>query len=257
MKQNWKRCLPLLSTLLPVALGAAMPWLASAFQDARMGNSQESLELNMVSLTLLQDNRLEQTLRIASSGPVTIPWEGGTALTEDEALQAAEEAWDMMYSFNMVSKWERSMLSKGERTAEPRLMVAGDGSSALVWDCRWADEDWNWSAAMAVDDVSGKAVQIDVGSPVEMNNMVISSAGTDGKHVVYRENYYVQVDMWVQFLEYYYNANLMTVTELGDISEGEMQFLLSLKFLYNEENVQTLSLPLELYYDRTRMRFNF
>ena len=36
-----------------------------------------------------------------------------------------------------------------------------------------------------------------------------------------------------------------------------MQFLLSLKFLYNEENVQTLSLPLELYYDRTRMRFNF
>ena len=63
--------------------------------------------------------------------------------------------------------------------------------------------------------------------------------------------------MWVQFLEYYYNANLMTVTELGDISEGEMQFLLSLKFLYNEENVQTLSLPLELYYDRTRMRFNF
>ena len=113
MKQNWKRCLPLLSTLLPVALGAAMPWLTSAFQDARMGNSQESLELNMVSLTLLQDNRLEQTLRIASSGPVTIPWEGGTALTEDEALQAAEEAWDMMYSFNMVSKWERSMLSKG------------------------------------------------------------------------------------------------------------------------------------------------
>ena len=43
MKHDLKRYLPLLFALPPVALGAVMPWLSAAFQDARMGNSQESL----------------------------------------------------------------------------------------------------------------------------------------------------------------------------------------------------------------------
>ena len=91
MSKQLKRYGPTILTLLLVALGAAMPWLASLAQDVRIGKLQEDLELNTVSLTLLQDNGLEQTLRIASSAPVTIPWEGGTALTEDEAFQAADE----------------------------------------------------------------------------------------------------------------------------------------------------------------------
>ena len=256
MKEYWKRYWLALLTLLLVSLGAAMPWLSAKAQDARISKLQEDLELNTVSLTLLENSGMERTLHLASSNPVSIPWEGGTALTEEEALWAAEEALDVMYSFNMISKRERSTLSKAEGTVEPCLMVAEDGSSALVWDCRWADEDWNYSAAIAVDDVSGKAVQIDVGSPVEINHMVISTEANDGKYEVFREDYYIQLDMWVPFLEYYYNANLMTVAELENISEGEMKFLLRLEF-FGGENVQTLSLPLELYCDRTRMRFNF
>ena len=41
MKNTLRRYLPSLFTLLLIALGAAMPWLSAAVQDAQIGKLQE------------------------------------------------------------------------------------------------------------------------------------------------------------------------------------------------------------------------
>lgn len=260
MKQNWRRYLPLLSTLLPVALGAAMPWLVSAFQDARLGNSQESLELNAVSLTLLQNDGVEQVLRIISSECAAIPWTGGTALSETQALRAAEDTLDEMRFFNLLSDEYRRVLSKTGGTAEPCLIVAEDGSSALVWNCRWAVEEWTSPCSITVDDVSGKAVQISVASSVKAASSVNtygksakdSSGQADGAEA--SERYYVLLNRWGEFLMYYYGAGLISVTEPEDILDEGSEFLLDLE-LHSDKAAQLCRLSLEL--RDNEVRFNF
>lgn len=255
MSKQLKRYGPTILTLLLVALGAAMPWLASLAQDVRIGKLQEDLELNTVSLTLLQDNGLEQTLRIASSAPVTIPWEGGTALTEDEVFQAADEALNEMYSFGLLQKRGMQILSKVGMTAEPCLMVAENGGSALVWNCCWADEDMAF-CTITVDDASGKAVQLHLSSLAETGNAPPSQ--TMGGVTMYStnsiENCWVLMDVWASFLQYYYNATLVTVTELEYFPDGGANFLLGFEF-YDDDTAQTCSLLLEMYPDE--VRFNF
>ena len=254
MKHDLKRYLPLLFALPPVALGAVMPWLSAAFQDARMGNSQESLELNAVSLTLLQDDGVEQALRIISSEFATIPWTGGTALSKTQALRAAEDVLDEMRSFGLLSSEDRHILSKTGGTAEPCLIVAGDGSSALVWNCRWDVGEWASSCSITVDDVSGKAVRISTASLVNVygESAKAGSVQVDGTEL--REEYYILLDLWVGFLTSYYDANLLTVTEPEDISEKGAKFLLNLE-LHPDKSPQTCRLPLELSYNE--VRFNF
>lgn len=254
MKHDLKRYLPLLLALPPVALGAVMPWLSAALQDARMGNSQESLELNAVSLTLLQNDGVEQVLRIVSSEFAAIPWTGGTALSETQALRAAEGVLDEMRSFGLLSSEDRRVLSKMGGTAEPCLIVAGDGSSALVWNCRWDVGERASSCSITVDDVSGKAVRISTASSVNVYGESAKTGSVQVDSTGLREEYYILLDLWVGFLTNYYDANLLTTAELEDIPDEGAKFLLDLE-LHSDKVPQTCRLPLELHYNE--VRFNF
>lgn len=255
MRQYLKRYTPVLFTLLLIVLGAAMPWLTASIQDAQIGKMQDDLDLNTVSLTLLQNHGVEQSLCIASSKYANIPWSGGTALTEQQALQAAEDTLAEIYSFGLLQKkWMRS-LDKAGAVVEPCLMVAEDGSSALVWDCRWGVED-TVSCVITVDDASGKTVQIYTSGLVETDNT--ASSQSMGGVTIYgasqTEAYWAVMEMWASFLEYYYGASLMTITELKYFSDSGMDFLLGFEF-YTDDTVWTCSLPLEIYSDG--VRFNF
>lgn len=255
MKNTLRRYLPSLFTLLLIALGAAMPWLSAAVQDAQIGKLQEDMDLNTISLTLLQNEGLEQSLRIASSEYVNIPWSSGTALTEEQALQTAVETLDVMYSFGLLQKKGMQVLSKVGMTAEPCLMVAEDGGSALVWSCRWADEDTAF-CTITVDDASGKAVQLHLSTLAE--TVDASSSQTMGGLTIYStkaiENCWLLLDMWASFLQHYYGATLTTVTELEYFPNGGANFLLDLEF-YGDDTAQICSLSLEIYPDE--VRFNF
>lgn len=256
MKQPLKRYGPTLLTLLLIVLGAAMPWLTALAQDARIGKIQEELALNTVSLTLLENNGVEQVLRIASSEHVDIPWSGGTALTEQQARQAAEETLDGLYSFGLIQKKELQLLYKTGVTAEPCLLMAEDGSSALVWNCRWDAENMA-SCAVTVDDVSGKAVRIqtsisaetDDKAPMQIMGGLTIYGGTKSVEICW-----ALMEMWASFLEHYYGSRLTTVTELEYFSDKGARFLLDLEFV-TDDTVQTCSLPLEVYYNG--IRFNF
>lgn len=150
-----KQYLPSLFTLALIALGAAMPWLVSWGQDARIGNRQEKLELNVANLTLQEDAGVGPALEVVSRELASVPWSEETQLTEWAALEEAEEVIRQMRDLDLLSTWEAELLAAGpDGWAEPVLVIADD-STALVWNCYWAV----LPCVVTVDDVSGKAVR--------------------------------------------------------------------------------------------------
>lgn len=263
MKQKLKRYIPTLFTLLLVALGAAMPWLAALGQDARIGKLREELELDTVSLTLLENNGVEQALRIASSEYVQLPWTGGTALTEEQAVRAALETLEQMREFGLACDDDMYfyILKGTEGTVEPCLMVAEDGSSALVWNCRWENEapyqvavtDGTGKYAEAalsvvstyyevtIDDASGKAARLSVSGP----------PWGDAAFGIDAENYYLLLRQWMDFLTAYYGSDHVYAQLSRPFEEGEG--LAALEIF--PDRTQSLTLPLEMTYDGG-VRFN-
>lgn len=156
-----KKYLPPLFTLLLIALGAAMPWLASRVQDARISKLQEKLALNAVNLTLQTDAGVEPALKVVTGDYTAIPWEDETRMTEQEAFDAAVGVLDQLNQYELLPDEEVYFLMLEDGGwAEPFLMIAEDGSTALVWNCYWKAAP----CVVAVDDASGKAVQFLVDS---------------------------------------------------------------------------------------------
>jgi len=260
--ENWRRYALTLLTVLLIVLGAAMPWLSALLQDARVGKLREDLELNTVSLTLLESSGVEQALRIASSECMEIPWGGGTNLTREEADQAALGALDELYRFGLLSDDSLDLLNGGEMSAEPFLAVAEDGSSALLWDCRLADAKGRMVPVyVTVDDVSGQMVRLAMTDPNpveyygEFNSASERKDGTAPLYVEMSvERYFILLERWTQFLQYYYNADAYIAAQLDGATEKEARFQLELD-LYEGEDIPNCLLSLDLYVDE--VLFNY
>ena len=82
--------------------------------------------------------------------------------------------------------------------AEPFLMIAEDGSTALVWECYWRASP----CVVAVDDASGKAVQFGIDSSMGAEKL-------EGKGEQDRK------EQWNQFFWDYYGAELEDVEGLS------------------------------------------
>lgn len=223
--------LPLL-TLLLVGLGGAMPWLAGRMQDERIGTVQERFDLDAVSLTLRQDAGVGPALKVASGDHTSILWEEETQLAEAQALDAAMEAIDRMDRYELLPAGQAEALRKSAGYAEPRLLVSGDGGTALVWDCWWEDQN----GIITVDDASGKTV-----------GFLVDARAQD------------RIDRWGEFFRDYYGIEVANTAELtASLTYGGLvyQYDVAGAFAAGEPEGEALEeLSLSVYEDYTSFNF--
>lgn len=202
-----KKYAPPLLTLLLVLLGAAMPWLTAQIQDANIRGRQERLELNAVALTLRQDGNVGPVLRLLAEAHAQIFWDGETAMTEQEAHLAAVQTVQELTEAGLLSSESYILLMESPCYLEPSLRIAGDGSSALTWNCSW---DCVVPCSIVLDDSTGKAVQFLVSDlPAEHSELV------DGcpEPWLAEEDGQAQLKGWSAFLQEYYGAEVLRIEE--------------------------------------------
>lgn len=184
----------LLSTLCCILLGAALPHLTARAQDARLSRLEKKTELSAVSLTLRQEGGVGPILQLVAGEHTETLWEGKTILSKTDALQGALETLETMNQHGLFPDDSLKRLRQREGTAWAHLLIAEDGSSALVWNCVW---DYDGGAYVTVDDATGMAVRI----MVERGPRV-STGSTDMAHT--EEAVLYQVEKWSAFLQSYY-----------------------------------------------------
>lgn len=184
--------LPLL-TLALIAMGAAMPFFVSWMQDGRIGSFQEKFLLNTVNLTLRQDGEASTVLRLVSEAYATMPWDGRTSMTEQEACQAAMDTVAEMDLRGLLPEGDLDYLKHVGMWAEPILLLGEDGTSALVWECYWAGGEVS-ACYMMLDDVTGKAIHFLISTPMFSGE----------------EDIYALYEGWVSFLTDYYDIEILS-----------------------------------------------
>lgn len=192
-----KKYLALAPALLCVVLGAAMPELTAQMQDAQVGKLQKRMELNLAELTLNQED-VSRTLQLLSQQYIESIWTGETRLSEESACQKTLSAIESLESCGLLPNGETERLSQSEGSGEPYLLVAEDGSSALVWDCTWG---YDSETLFSVDDATGEVVRISLFKPLT------DLSGT------YDDDYPYQLDRWLMFLQDHYDLELEEVWE--------------------------------------------
>jgi len=220
-----KTCLLLLCAVLCVALGAAMPELTSRMQNTRISQFQKKLELNPVELTLRQED-VSQAIQLLSQDYIESIWKGKTRLTEEDAWSEALTAVEAMEFYGLFPMGESEFLKKVGGSGEPHLLVAEDGSSALVWDCTWGFDSETF---FSVDDTTGKVVRI--------------SLFKDLTDIMYEEDYAL-LECWALFLQDYYDIRLADVREGCEPAGGGPGPLYQLRFTAADGTELTFSLQL-------------
>lgn len=249
MRKRSRYVLPLITLLLAV-LGAAMPWLASWMQDARISGFQERLELNAVNLTLQQDGSVEEALQIAASDCEAILWEDRTNLTWEEAFEEARRVVAKMGSYDLLGKNELRRLEKTGGQAEPYLLVTKDGASALVWTCWWNTEG-GLLCAVTVDDATGKAVRILALNGEEVISSDLSQTNDLSQTA---KNTYMRLEKWLMFLEGYYGIIPSNVEEWTERTEGGLVSRFDIGFA-EEEGEELCEMRLNMY--ESGVSFNY
>lgn len=186
-----KKYIVLLSALVFVALGAALPYVTTQMLDAQISEFQKKLELSTVNLTLRQESDVWPVLQLISKEHTESPWEGETVLAETDARQAALAVLETMDQYGLLPEGRLKRFWKIEGYAEPQLLVGEDGSSALIWACTWEGIP---GAYITLDDATGKAVRILTGN-----------AQTE---ISLTEDVYIHLEKWYAFLQDYYDIEL-------------------------------------------------
>lgn len=128
--RRFKQFLPVLGTLLVLALGAAMPRLALLAMDGRMEQETTQLTNTGISLTLTQEADLFRALALFGGSHTQVELPEGARMTAREAEDAAAEvlaqirAWSMVYT---------------DLQAVPVLLTSRDapGLSGVFWRVIW------------------------------------------------------------------------------------------------------------------------
>lgn len=192
-----KNGLLVLVTTVFIVLGAAMPYLVSQIQDVSLSGFRRNSELNSVSLTLQHETEnTVSALELMSRDCTESLWTGETMLTKELARQSAFAALQHMSTYKLPAKGDIYSSTAREVSAEPFLLTADDGNSALIWRCIWHFDDF-W-ATVSVDDATGKAVRIFI------DNLTADYKLTD-------EDIYYQMERWLGFIQDYYDGAVYNI----------------------------------------------
>lgn len=232
-----KRYILPLFTLVLITVGAAMPLAVSQMQDSRISSLREEFLLNTVNLTLQQDVGVSLVLRLIAGECNSILWEEETKLTEQDAIEAAKAVLTEMEAMDLLSVGDLALIRDAEGRAEPILLIGGDGSSALVWNCYWSSEI---PCLMWIDDAAGKAVQFLVSCPTPRD--------TDDAHVLLAN--------WTAFFQEYYGVEIVSVKEESrnmDSGGTLYQFIFEVDL---QDGLDACELELELFDGMATFNFN-
>ena len=221
-----KNALLTLLTLALVAAGAAMPFAASRWQDARQAGV-ETQSFDSFLLTLKKKGELNQILRFLHENRYYLFIEDAPAnavMSENEAREAAMEAVEMMFQCGIISKNVMNTLKAYEAEGVDQADVemarlaaesyeldasAPEVETFAVWGVEWH----NMGIQVWLDDASGKAFQI------SSYNRLWDDAYYDGNASVSStgmtaEQLYARMDNWRMFLENYYEVEIMDIEEI-------------------------------------------
>lgn len=250
-----KKYLLTLLTLLCVLSGAAMPYLASQIQDSRIGKLRQKLALSTVDLTLRQESGAGPLLRLLSQEYTQIFWEEETYLSAQDALAAAERAVAEMDACDLLPLEAAERISIEKGAAEPYMLVAEDGSSALVWECTW--EVTGCQCIVTVDDATGILMRLQV-SHVPSNAVISSDSKTPAANKkAYQETYwedfvegaYVQMNRWSAFIQGYYGIALTDVAEVELQTDKASRYCRFLMICRSEDGAEEYGLTLDIWED--------
>lgn len=209
-----RNILLLLVTLLLTVAGAAMPYLASRAQDARVAQSDVIRALDAVSLTLWEPTEIGSVLQMAAGGDTTETyWPGETRMTAGEAAAAVQAAAEQLQAAGLLESWPTEDVEM-----VPVLMVSGDGEiSAVIWEYR---EPYVGVYAL-LDDGSGKLVGIQGFSP-RLDWVLRYDVETGGERIVVEDQPRLQARLegWADFCRDYYGAArvICDQAEMGAVS---------------------------------------
>lgn len=195
-----RNILLVLVTLLLTVAGAAMPYLASRAQDARVAQADTVRDLDAVRLTLWEPTEIGSVLKmVAGADTSETYWPGETHMTAAEAAAAVESIAEQLAEAGLLDAWQAA-----EAETVPTLMVSGDGEvSAVIW--KYIEPYAGFQAL--VDDSSGKLVALQGFSPwLEFVREVVMDTGDAYMVAADRERLRERMEGWAGFCRDYYGA---------------------------------------------------
>lgn len=144
---------PVLLTVLLVAVGAGIPLIASSFVDRQLEHETKQWEDTSVSLVLSQEGDFFQTLELFRSDDHSqVELSEGESMTAEEAMKAAAGA---------AVQLELTVPAQEELSVTPMLFASSGTpvSSGIFWYCMWSDGDSQ--TVLWIDDQSGRVVAFD------------------------------------------------------------------------------------------------
>lgn len=159
------RALPVLLTVLVVAVGACIPLFASAALDRQLEHETKRWEDTSVSLVLSQEGDFFQTLELFRSDHSQVELSEGEAMNAEKAQEAARYAAALL-ALGIPMEEEPSVV--------PMLFASSGApvSSGIFWCCTWGEKDKQ--AQLWIDDQSGRMVALE--SPISPSEVYASDS---------------------------------------------------------------------------------
>ena len=263
MKKRLKKWMLPLFTLILVATGAAMPFIASYMQDAQQADP-DIRPFDSFSLTLQQQGAgLGRLLGAIANGSYYINEASRSedaALTQGLALAAVEDLLTELVEYGLLEKEALAEFSNPKVHPQTVIPVVypdnengnaaavgpadtaytfpdeyrPEGNAIPTWTITWdqPDDCYVW-----LDDASGKAVMIEIPS--------ITGLGTYGSSV-FGQKVYALAENWRIFLSDYYSTDVQIV-DAEWYDDAVTRFILSFP-LGTGEDQEIFTLDLYFYF---------
>lgn len=263
MKKRLKKWMLPLFTLMLVAVGAAMPFIAAYMQDAQQADP-DIRPFDSFSLTLQQRGAgLGRLLRAIANREYYInetPALEDTALTQGLALAAVEDLMDELVKYGLLRKEALAQFS--DPKVHPQLVIPVvyadtniDTAAAVLpgpdydpfpgdyteeagiptWTVTWDQPD---DCHVWLDDASGKAIYIEIPS--------LSDMGKPDGSGAFGEKTYALAENWRAFLSDYYGTEAQ-ITDEEWYDDDAVSFALSFPLGVGEDK-EIFQLDLYLYF---------
>ncbi len=224
-----KKALPLVCTLLLLALGFSMPRLAALLMDQQLEADKTQLKQSNISFTLAQEADIFQTLTRFTEGHVQVILSEGYRMTAKEVTDAAIRA--RAATLNTTGYVEAPRVT-------PILLSSryDPSTSAVFWKCVW----WDTSSQQVIlwlDDQSGQMVSLTGRAPPN----TLSTANTKFPPVVTNLAEYCRLNYPVDSVKLSIDGAtvkearytiLMTKTKNGQEETHAVSILLANNMLY-------------------------
>ena len=190
------RIVPVLLTVLFVAVGASIPLVSSLIVDRQLDSETKRWDDVSVSLVLSQDSDITQTLELFRSDRSQVRLTEGENLSAQDAMGAAMKA---------ASALSLAAPAQEDMSATPTLFASSGSSvsSCIFWCCEWGEGEQR--SVLWIDDRTGLMVAFDgwVG-PSELY-----AAESPFHEAVFSVLEYCQAQYPIDSVEYEYDSALV------------------------------------------------